>query len=1306
MGGAEVVDKLGISKQERKRQEVIFEVLCTERDYVEDLETVIEVYIKQLKKNKLLRPKDMSVIFSNIETIMPVNSELLKLLEDRQAESENGVVEQVGDIFIRVSDYLKIYTILKPVQRICKYPLLLREMIKQTDASHPDSANLIKALMKIETVVTIVNEGARQAEGVHKMIELQARFTQKVNIVAPSRTMKKFGAMDLIAASGERKKRELFLFNDMLLMAKAPDAHSDRLKVVAIVPFDMILINAPQDEPGKENLIEIVHINSAKFTLAGDSPFTKTSWIKAFTEVTDAWMALKGSKLDSVEGRVIRSDKMSEDDKEDDIESECGNTESNLGVLSSLSVPNLSARPSVNKPIEEGRAQSVEALQDSGADVSTFKEVSISLTSLATPSIVETRAPPPLPIHGTPLTAQKPTTAQSAPAISVALATANTVVASSSYQRPAAAPATRAPTRPISPSPSTNFSTLSSAPRPLSSLKPPSTTSNGSIHDSSEDLSGSASSLSGKVSPSVLRSHSVRAPNPTPAGSLANLNGSNSNLSGSNHNLSARIASNHFIVQDLNASLMRASTPVPTHARSATADPAPPAAPYQAAIASQPPSEAVHGRSLSAQPRALPPRGAGFSTSTSTQIPARAAMAAAQLPNPAFQRNATVVDAALRGRGLVISATVKERQERLAQEMAAFAVPGTAVADSGKVSVAVAQPPPTPAVVTAPVSGRGRTQSMVSREAEVEPTTAVNAALMARGLMANTGALGGQPSLKPSVNAVKNSSLQNTSVDEDSKGGDDGDIKQKKMAVNKPIKHAQVVDVARKSKKDLKDFVYTLRVQYIGATDPKGFSLIHHTYEDFFDLHLNLLGHFPEEAGTQIRNDGEGTTITTTTNRIIPELPGQMMFVSEAVAKSRMATLQGYVQQCHVLLGVRPGATRNEIRAAFRRLALRHHPDRNGPDANGDRFREISEAYQVLMERAEERTSVAGDPPLAEGAVPVYAGGAAAKDRRSQDATRPTRKASSSSCSQGGVRADTSPAATAFSSACRGSEPHKDHIDPFDAIKRTHSAPNLQSLRGSYVHSQRYGTSRAGSFVWTAEQGSGQQQETRPHRESAGVAGTTRAPPAPWPQPVDRNRPASPAGRQTPPVSSQDDWPSKEREASQEPASGRARTVDLDDSRGSRDLRPTPRSLREKAAAAAARLRVALDSHRSWGARDATPTAPGVPDSTVAPESPTEDNSRRKMNIFTKLKERLARMKKPKEAEAAAAGDREKGEGDTEFGATMPAHGKQEEPDIEELHKMLLEVDQEVFWSTLHHELNEDLMLEILLKLKARAQVV
>ena len=65
-----------------------------------------------------------------------------------------------------------------------------------------------------------------------------------------------------------------------------------------------------------------------------------------------------------------------------------------------------------------------------------------------------------------------------------------------------------------------------------------------------------------------------------------------------------------------------------------------------------------------------------------------------------------------------------------------------------------------------------------------------------------------------------------------------------------------------------------------------------------------------------------------------------------------MARTRGDVDY-YAVLGLKPGATDEAIRRTYRRLALRWHPDRNPGDARAEeRFKEISEAYAVLMDPA------------------------------------------------------------------------------------------------------------------------------------------------------------------------------------------------------------------------------------------------------------------------------------------------------------------------------------------------------------------
>jgi len=66
-----------------------------------------------------------------------------------------------------------------------------------------------------------------------------------------------------------------------------------------------------------------------------------------------------------------------------------------------------------------------------------------------------------------------------------------------------------------------------------------------------------------------------------------------------------------------------------------------------------------------------------------------------------------------------------------------------------------------------------------------------------------------------------------------------------------------------------------------------------------------------------------------------------------------MATKRDYYE----VLGVNRDASEEDIKKAYRKLAMKHHPDRN-PDSkeSEDRFKEAKEAYEVLSDAGKRAT--------------------------------------------------------------------------------------------------------------------------------------------------------------------------------------------------------------------------------------------------------------------------------------------------------------------------------------------------------------
>lgn len=292
----EVADK--IDDKEKKRQEVISEIMYTERDFVKDLEYLRDFWIRPLRGagnvaspiKEERREKFVRTVFGNCLEVLGVNGKFAEELSKRQKEQH--VVHSIGDVFLkwvpqfdpfikyganqmygkyefekekaanpafsqfvdtteRMKESRKLELngyLTKPTTRLARYPLLLDNVLKYTKDDNPDKKDLPKAIGIIKDFLARVNAESGKAENHFNLIQLNQqlkwnageytdlKLTEENRVILTKNNFKK--------SATDNAEVQVYLFDHAVLMCRVKTVNKrEELRVYRKpIPLELLVI--------------------------------------------------------------------------------------------------------------------------------------------------------------------------------------------------------------------------------------------------------------------------------------------------------------------------------------------------------------------------------------------------------------------------------------------------------------------------------------------------------------------------------------------------------------------------------------------------------------------------------------------------------------------------------------------------------------------------------------------------------------------------------------------------------------------------------------------------------------------------------------------------------------------------------------------------------------------------------------------------------------------------------------------------------------------------------------------------------
>ncbi|XP_067842141.1 uncharacterized protein [Heptranchias perlo] len=319
--------------QEQMRTNVIKEIMNTERVYIKHLKDICEGYIRQCRKHTgMFTEAQLNTIFGNIEEIYKFQRKFLKDLEKLFNKDEPHLSE-IGSCFLQYQEGFGIYSeycnnhpsacvelaklmkqskyrhffeacrllqqmidiaidgfLLTPVQKICKYPLQLAELLKYTTPDHSDYKNISAAYEAMKNVARLINERKRRLESIDKIAQWQVSIVnwEGQDILTRSSELIHSGELTKISCQGKSQQRTFFLFDHQLVFCKKDLLRRDMLYYKGHIDMDEVKVLDIEDGKDKDFNINVKNAFKLRskateevYLFCAKKPVDKQRWLQA-----------------------------------------------------------------------------------------------------------------------------------------------------------------------------------------------------------------------------------------------------------------------------------------------------------------------------------------------------------------------------------------------------------------------------------------------------------------------------------------------------------------------------------------------------------------------------------------------------------------------------------------------------------------------------------------------------------------------------------------------------------------------------------------------------------------------------------------------------------------------------------------------------------------------------------------------------------------------------------------------------------------------------------------------------------------